>query len=268
MEQSSGNILHLNGTSLYAIKEGLGEPVVLMHGFGLDHRMWKKQVAALQNNFTVISYDFRGFGQSDLPDEQTPYSQEEDYLALLHHFELEHAHIIALSMGGRMALRCALTCPHAVSSLILLDSIADGCSWSDAWIKEWNNLVSAAKNNLNAARKLWTEHSLFAHANTNPFVAAELKTMVDDYSGWHWVNKDPAIVPQPPAINRLAQITVPTLVVIGEYDIPDFQNVANKLSREIPNAQKLVVPKAGHMVNMEAPGVVNDAILNFLSNMQ
>ncbi|HXB94919.1 MAG TPA: alpha/beta hydrolase [Puia sp.] len=262
-------IHNLNGTSLYAIKEGRGEPVVFMHGFGLDHRMWDQQTNPLRDHFTVIRYDLRGFGRSALPDPQVPYTHEDDYLALLRHFELDRAHLVALSMGGRMALRCATICPQAMSSLILLDSAMDGHTWSTEWQLEWNNLVAAAReDSLDAARMLWMRHSLFASANTNAVLTAQLKTMVEQYSGWHWINKDPATTPQPPATHRLADIDIPTLVVTGEFDLPDFHEIAGKLSREIPNARRLVVPQAGHMVNMESPDIVNAAILNFLNKMK
>ena len=268
MEVSNDNLLRLNGTSLYAIKEGQGEAVVFMHGFGLDHRMWKRQMDVLRSSYTVINYDLRGFGESALPDQQTPYTHEDDYLALIHHFGFQRAHIIASSMGGRMALRCALTCQHAVSSLLVLDSIIDGHVWSVSWLLEWSNIVSAAKDNaLDVARDLWMQHSLFVHANSDPVIAAELETMIGKYSGWHWIYKDPALVPQPPAINRLEQIAVPTLVMAGEHDIPDFREAANKLYHDIPNAQRFDVQGSGHMVNMESPDIVNDAILNFLGNI-
>ncbi|HEX4850538.1 MAG TPA: alpha/beta hydrolase [Puia sp.] len=258
---------HTNdGDSLFAIKEGKGEAVVFMHGFGLDHRMWRKQVEALKNNFTVINYDLRGFGESPLPEEQIPYSHEEDYLNLLKRFELDRAHIVALSMGCRMAIRCALTCPKAVLSLTLLEPAVDGQTWSAAWLEEWNNMVSTAQNHdLKKAKELWMHHSLFSKANTHPDIVEELKIMIDSYSGWHLTHKDPAIVPKPPAMQRLGQITMPTLVTVAEFEIPDFQETAHKLCSEIPLAQRLVVTGSGHMVNMESPGMVNEAILNFLS---
>jgi pimeloyl-ACP methyl ester carboxylesterase len=151
---------------------------------------------------------------------------------------------------------------------VLLDSIIDGHAWSASWQQEWSNIVSAAKDNaLDIARDLWLQHSLFVHANTDPELSAELKVMIWKYSGWHWIYKDPALAPQPPAIKRLNYIAVPTIVVAGEHDIPDFREAANKLYHDIPNAQRFDVQGSGHMVNMESPDIVNDAILNFLGNI-
>ncbi len=260
---------NLNGTSLFALKEGGGEPVVFMHGFGLDHRMWERQQTRLCNHFTLISYDLRGFGRSGLPDMRVPYSHEDDYLALLHHFELESAPIVGLSMGGRLALRCALTCRHAVSSLTLLDSAIDGHVWSSSWQNEWNPIVSTAKeDSLDAVRQLWMRHSLFVQANSHSTLTTQLTAMVEQYSGWHWINKDPAVVSHPLTIQRLGHIAIPALIITGKYDIPDFQQIADTLYREIPNVQRLVVPNAGHLVNMESPDMVNNAILNFLNGVK
>ena len=80
---------------------GTGEPVVLLHGFGLDASMWDPQWPVLQREFRVIRYDLRGFGGSSLPD--GAYSHSEDLRGLLDHLGARPAHVIGLSMGGRMA---------------------------------------------------------------------------------------------------------------------------------------------------------------------
>lgn len=227
--------------------------------------MWENQVDALCKHFTVITYDLRGFGQSILPGE-SPYSHEEDYQAILRSFGFQRAHVVGLSLGGRMAIRCALSCPESVASLILLDSAVDGYNWSIDWQNEWLPMVVAAREGaLTAARDLWANHSLFERANANPGLRKGLHTMIGQYSGWHWIHQDPAIVPQPPALLRLHEIASPTLVVTGEYEIPDFKEIAELFSAGIPMARQLVVPNAGHMVNIEAIDVTNAAIMEFLS---
>ena len=241
--------------------------MVFLHGFGLDHRIWENQVSVLQEHFTVISYDVRGFGQSILPD-GLPYAHEDDYKSILHRFGFDRAHVVGSSMGGRMALRCALNCPDAVSSLILLDSALDGYGWSIDWQNEWLPIVLAARDGeLATARELWADHSLFVPANKNSALRAGLSTIIGQYSGWHWINKDPAVVPQPAALHRLRDIVQPTLVVSGEYDIPDFHEIAGILSDGIPRARKLLVPGSGHMVNIEAPDMVNREIIEFISSI-
>src|SRR5215467_1420133 len=163
MERDAENLLQLNGTSLHVVQEGQGEPIVFMHGFGLDHRMWEKQTTALRDHFAIINFDLRGFGKSAIPNEGSSYSHEEDYLSILRHYGFDRAHVVGLSMGGRFALRCAMSCPQAVSSLILLDPAIDGHVWSESWQTAWSKMTSAAKASIEKARELWMTHSLFTH---------------------------------------------------------------------------------------------------------
>src|ERR1035441_1217725 len=91
---------------------GTGEPVVLMHGLGLDAAMWDAQWPAVQREFRAIRYDVRGFGDSSIP--VGPYSNSDDLLGLLDFLDARPAHVVGLSMGGRLALRFALDQPNAV----------------------------------------------------------------------------------------------------------------------------------------------------------
>jgi pimeloyl-ACP methyl ester carboxylesterase len=89
--------------------------------------------------------------------------------------------------------------------------------------------------------------------------------MVSDYSGWHWKNRDPGRSFKPPAIQRLAEIKVPTLIIVGELDPPDFHAIAKTLERGIAGATKVTLPGVGHMANLEAPERFNEIVMEFLS---
>jgi len=246
---------------------GSGPPVVLVHGFTLDQRMWRSQVDALREAFTVITYDVRGFGRS-APPPHAPYSHSADYLAILRHCGVARAHLAGLSMGGRIALRCALTNPEAVASLVLLDAAVDGLVRSAEWDRRWQAIVAAARSgSIDEARRLWLAHPLFAPACTVPGVAAFMKEMVDGYSGWHWLHPDLAEVPEPPALERLGAVRPPTLVIRGDRDLPEFTAVSERLADGIPGARRVVVPGAGHMVNLEAPAAVNRSLLEFFADV-
>jgi 3-oxoadipate enol-lactonase len=242
---------------------GSGEPVVLLHGFGLDASMWDPQWPVLQRGFRAIRYDLRGFGGSSLPN--GAYSHSGDLLGLLDYLGARPAHVIGLSMGGRMALRFALDHPNAVKSLTLIDSALEGHSWSGAWNQKMDLIGAAAKNgNLDAAKQLWLTHELFAPAQRDPRLAAALAAMVHDYSAWHWWNVDPVRRPASPAITGLATLVCPTLVLLGELDLPDFKDIAQRLAAEIPGATLRTVAGVGHMANMEAPAAVNQLLLAHL----
>ena len=95
-------------------------------------------------------------------------------------------------------------------------------------------------------------------------MAARLAAMVADYSGWHLLNTDPAQGLNPPAIQRLGTITAPTLVIVGERDVIDFQRSADLLVERIPGVQKVIMPGVGHMANMEDPARFTEIVLGFL----
>jgi 3-oxoadipate enol-lactonase len=228
--------------------------------------MWEDQRVALTDQFRVIRYDIRGYGRSSLPSAQ-PYSHADDLHELLSRLGATPAHVVGLSNGGRIAIRLALAYPQAVRSLILVDSALDGHAWSTDWQSLWGAIENKAKSgDMAAAKRLWLEHPLFIPARESGNVAARLSEMVEDYSGWHWVHTDPFLAPGAPAINRLNEIRVPTLVVAGERDLPDFHRISDTLTSGIAGAVRTQIPRAGHMANMEAPADFNRLLLDFLTS--
>lgn len=245
---------------------GEGEPVVFIHGFGLDAGMWDPQWRAFGERHRVIRYDLRGYGSSSLP--QGPYSHADDLLALIDFLNARPVHLVGLSLGGRVALRVATQEPRVVRSLILADPALDGHAWSDDWLQRWRKMTEAAKRgDLGAAKKLWGEHILFEAANRNPELARSLQAMIGRYSGWHLAHPDPGSAPARPIDEILHAISIPTLVLVGELDLPDFQAIARRLAQELPAAQLRTLAGSGHMSNMEAPRLFNELVLEFLQHV-
>jgi 3-oxoadipate enol-lactonase len=256
----------INAGQLYCQMDGKGLPVVLLHGFSLDLRMWEEQSAALTDRFRVIRYDMRGFGRSSLPSAKA-YSHADDLHELLSRLNATPAHVVGFSNGGRIAIRFALAYPQAVRSLTLVDSVLDGHAWSTDWISLWGPIENTAKaGDMPAAKRLWLEHPLFAPARERSDLATRLSEMVQDYSGWHWVNADPGVAPGAPAIKRLNEIRVPSLIVVGERDLLDLHRIADTLASGIVGAVRVQIPGVGHMSNMEAPLDFNRHLLDFLTS--
>jgi pimeloyl-ACP methyl ester carboxylesterase len=263
--QRRSGFAEVNGTRLYYEVAGSGEPVVLVHAFTLDTRMWDDQFEALARDFRVIRYDARGFGKSAAPNPGEPYSNAEDLAALLEQLDARRAHVVGLSMGGRFALDYAVTYPDGLRSLVVIDGVIGGWQWSREWIAAYAPIVEAGRRrDVAQAKSLWLGLSLFAPARAQAPVGARLKQMVDDYSGWHFVNQNPERAVSPPAVGRLGTIRAPTLVVVGELDLPDFQRMSERLERDIPGARRATLPGAGHFANMEAPDGVTRALREFL----
>ncbi|MGH8699225.1 MAG: alpha/beta fold hydrolase, partial [Burkholderiales bacterium] len=220
-------VVEVNGAGLHYETAGAGETVVLLHAFMLDGRMWDDQFDVLAEDFRVIRYDARGFGRSALPQPGAPYSHVDDLAALLDKLDARKPHLVGASMGGRFALDYAVTHPGAVRSLTVIDTVVSGWQWSPEWLASYAPIVAAGRRgDIPAAKQLWLDHPLFAPARERPEVAARLKLMVDDYSGWHLTHRNAERPLEPPAVRQLGRITVPTLVVIGSRDLPEFHRIA------------------------------------------
>jgi pimeloyl-ACP methyl ester carboxylesterase len=259
----------VNDTRLYYEIVGRGHPLVFIHGFSLDTRMWNDQFEVFAERFKVMRYDVRGFGKSALPTVGKEYSHTKDLKALLKQFGTEYAYVVGLSMGGVIALDFALEYPEATKALILADSSIYGFrEWSKFW-SEFDESISkeAKENGAEAAKEVWKSQPLFKPAFEKPNVAFRLEQMISDYSGWHFVNNDPLRFLDPPAIELLQEIKVPTLIAVGERDFPDFHRIADILSKKIQNSQRVTLRGAGHISNMETPREFNEAVLSFLVNV-
>ena len=105
--------------------DGAGEPIVFVHGFGLDGRMWDGEAAHFSRDYAVVRYDVRGFGRSSPP--TGPFAHVEAiFAALVSHLGFARAHLCGLSMGGGIAIDFALAHPARVHALVLVDSVVGG----------------------------------------------------------------------------------------------------------------------------------------------
>jgi pimeloyl-ACP methyl ester carboxylesterase len=255
----------VNGTRLYYEVAGSGPPLVLIHGFSLDNRMWQEQVPAFTESYKVIRYDVRGFGKSQVPTDES-YTSPNDLRALLDHLGIGHAFVLGLSMGGEIAINFALAYPDTVDALVLVDASLGGYQSKEFGPSIAQILAKIREFGIQGAKEAWMNHDLFVPAMAVPSVAARLRQMISQYSGWHFVNRDPEQKPDPPAIQQLNTISKPTLVIVGQRDLVDFQAIADILARTIPDAQKVVLPGVGHMSNMEDPTAFNKVVLSFLAD--
>ncbi len=254
----------VNGTRLYYELAGSGTPVVFIHGFSLDTRMWDDQFETFARQFQVLRYDLRGFGKSALPAGQS-YRHEADLKALLTHLGVGQVHIVGLSMGGAVAVDFALAYPELVQSLILVDAGFRGFRFSQEWDTRFALIrETATQSGIPLAKQSWLDHALFAPIREQSEASDRLEKIVSDYSGWHFINNDTAVSPEPLAAQRLNHIRAPTLIIIGERDLPDFHQMADEMQQHIAGARKVILPRIGHMANMEDPVAFNDAVLAFL----
>ena len=243
-------IAAVNGTQLYYEVLGHGDPLVLIHGATLDQRMWEPQIEVFKDAFTVLRYDVRGFGQSATP--EAPYDHADDLCALLNYLDMPSAHVLGLSMGGRIALNFALKHSRRLHSLVTVDTGLEGYVFTGG--NPAAAVVAKAKESgIDDAKRAWLEHPIFDTIRPHHAAFELISKIVNSYSGWHWVNKDPYVPEEPKAIERLHEIRVRTFVIAGERDMADYHDIAKILCSKINGAKHALIPHAGHLCSLEAP---------------
>lgn len=241
-----------------------GEPgrpaVVLSNSLATDHRMWDAQMPALLPAFRVIRYDKRGHGASDAP--AAPYTIEtlaRDCLAVLDRYGIEKAHFVGLSIGGMAGQWLGARAADRFLSLTLCDTA------SEMPPGVWDERLAKAR----AEGMEALVESTVARWFTEPFRAQEPPVMalvremiagtsVEGYTGCGAAIRDMALTP------LLAEIALPTLIVVGAEDSSTPVSVAESLAASIRRSELAVIPAAAHLPNIERPGPFNQALTEFL----
>jgi 3-oxoadipate enol-lactonase len=259
----------INGAELNYELAGEGPAVALLHEGVCDLRMWDELVEALAPEFTVLRYDMRGYGQSTLP--PGPFSQSGDLLALLDHVGIERAALIGVSYGGRVALDTAFVAPDRVTCLVLAAPGLRDHEWSsvvrefgdeEERLLEAGDLAAATELNV----RIWVDGPNRGPDPVREVVRERVRTM----QRRAFEIQEPAYEATPPpgpedAVNlRLEAIRSPTLVVVGDADVPDFPEIAARLEAELHDARKVVLPDTAHTVPLERPNEFRSLALDFL----
>ncbi len=260
-----------NGIETFYEDTGDGPAVVLIHGHSVDLRMWKYQVALLADlAFRAIRYDVRGHGRSSVP--SSGYTWENyslDLKELLDHLTVDSAHIVGLSMGGGVALKFTVDNPDRVISLTLVDSTLPGFTYSPEFSSSIEALREAviAEGAGAAFERLWLPSPIFDGLRRHPDRFEETVEMVRGFQAVEYLGDaaEPGYV-QPDLAARLGEIEVPTLVVVGEDDLPDFRLIADLLEGNIQGARKAVITGTGHVPPVEDPPAFNRALMEFLAS--
>src|SRR5437764_4943102 len=160
-------VLERPGTRPVYEEAGDGPAVVLIHGFGLDMRMWDPQIGPLAARCRVVRYDCRGFGASGPLDPAVPYTHAGDLVALLDHLDIGRAVLAGLSFGGRVALQAAPADPGRVCGLALLDAVLDGVPWDPESARALDEVARRVQaGGVRAGREAWLAHPLRSEEHT------------------------------------------------------------------------------------------------------
>jgi pimeloyl-ACP methyl ester carboxylesterase len=250
---------------LYYEVEGEGEPaVILLHGGMLDCSMWDGQFDLLARDRRVVRYDLSAHGRSTLPPEA--YWDHRDLGGLMDHLAIERAVLVGLSLGGRVAIDMALEEPQRVVGVVAVSPGLSGYRFqSDFHVENRKRMIAAWKSGdfdavVEAFQRDWTDGPHRSAAEVDPDIREQVRAMARGTV--ESVMEGRSI--QPPAIDRLDELQVPMLVVIGELDMPGIHEIADLLVAANPNAELVEVPGVAHMVNLEAPQRFDELLLEFL----
>lgn len=245
---------------------------MLVHAGVGDRRLWDGQMDAFAARHRVVRVDMRGFGESAIPG--MPFSHVDDVRALLDHLGIERAALVGNSFGGRVSLDFALVHPERLTALVLVGSALsgyEGSAFLDRFDEEEEALLDSGQ--IDAAVELnlrtWLDGPEREAAPVTPETRARvaemqrtaLETLVRAYEGSP--EPGPVTWADPLAATRLADVSVPTLVVVGTLDQPDFRAISARLAAEIPGAESIELETA-HLSALERPDEFNRVVLDFL----
>lgn len=244
---------------------GAGALVVFLHGIGGNRTNWHDQLPVFARQFRATAWDARGYGQSDDYDGPLDTSDfSRDLARLLNHFNAPKAHLVGLSMGGRIALDFHALYPQRVLTLTLCDTHSGFHTFTPA---ERANFVRLRQQPLLDGKEPKDIAPIVAKTLMGPKASpAAFQRLVDSMAALHKQSylKSIAAMTQFDRTKDLSSICVPTHVVVGADDRLTPPAMAKEIADQIPGAVLTVIPDAGHLVNIEQPEAFNQAALSFL----
>jgi pimeloyl-ACP methyl ester carboxylesterase len=244
--------------------EGEGMPVVFIHGWTVDLEVWDPQAATLAQAMRVIRLDRRGFGLSEgIPGLAADC---EDLRALLDRLGIARAALVGASQGARVALAFAMREPERVMSVVLdgpPDEIGDSAATGgeDFSIEQFRQLVR--DKGVDAFRRSWRDHPLMKLHSKDDGLRALLASMLARYPARDLLESGPQATPRAGVAN-LGRLAAPALIVNGRFDTRSRLRAGEQLARILPQAERALIPDAGHLPNLDNPVAYNEAIGSFL----
>jgi pimeloyl-ACP methyl ester carboxylesterase len=263
----------VDGVKLFYEEVGQGRPLVFVHEFAGEAESWRPQVNFFARRYRTIAFNARGYPPSEVPEDPGAYSQRravDDIRGLLDHLKIDTAHVCGLSMGGYATLHFGLVYPERALSLVVA-----GAGYGSGADRE------RFRQDTTVVVKKFEAEGMARVADVYSRGPARVQFMDKDPKGWqefrdrlasgsargHALTLQGVQMTRPSIFDlsdELEHLQVPTLIVTGDEDEPCLEP-ALFMKRKIATAGLLVLPKAGHTVNLEEPAAFNRAVLDFLT---
>jgi 3-oxoadipate enol-lactonase len=250
-------------------------PLLLLHAGVADRRMWQPILPRLESARHVLAPDLRGFGSRPLAKE--PYSHVDDLVELLDAERVARAAVVGASNGGKIAIDLAISHPDRVAVLVLAAPALGGWDWSEetqAFGAKEDELLESGQ--VDAAVDLnvrtWVDGRGRGHEEVDGAVRELVREM--QFQAFEHLLNAYSTEPHPeqreldpPAAGRLAELTAPTLVVVGDLDMPDFPLIAARIADEAPRARMIEIAGVAHLPALERPELFAELVLAYLEEL-
>jgi 3-oxoadipate enol-lactonase len=262
-EIKSGFVNVEDGKMFYEIA-GDGDWLVLIHD-GLVHReVWNGQFLEFAKKYKVVRYDRRGYGKSDTP--RKPFSNVADLNRIFEELGIDKAILIGMSAGGGLAIDFTLQYPDRVTTLILVGAVVSGFEYTPHFFSRGGHISLDVYQNDSLFADYFLRKDPYEIYSGNTEAREKLIRLIEENP--QDLNRANNQFSQPPAqtaINRLDEIKIPALVVVGEYDIADCHAHAGAIDAGIPDSYRIIVSDTGHLVPLERPEEFNELVFRFIN---
>lgn len=266
----------VNGVRYHLQESGTGEALLLLHGFTGSSESWRRFLPAWSQRYRTIAVDLLGHGKTEAPTDPARYRMEQaaaDLTALLDALEIDSAHVLGYSMGGRLALSLAMSAPQRVRSLIL-ESSSPGLRTQEeraARIRQDEALAQRIeREGLAPFVAYWENLPLFASVRRLPEdvqLALRRQRLANSPAGLAASLRGMGTGAQPSWWEYLHQLPMPVLLIAGEED-EKFVYIARKMHALIPHSRFELAEHAGHIVHVEVPDIFDTMVIKFLTSLQ
>jgi 3-oxoadipate enol-lactonase len=260
---SRSSFVQVDQARLYCQECASGsQAVVLIHDGVVDSAVWDEVWPMFCSRFHTVRYDRRGFGRS--PVATSRHSELDDLAAVLRHCGVKRTTLVGSSHGGEISIDFTLAHPELVQRLVLVGAVVNGFPYSD-------HFIARGKRMLEPLRKGDIRNGLKTVANDPYLIASRndtarkklLKLLAANPQD---VTHSDRILPPKPALPRLGEIRVPTLILVGDADVPDVHAQAGVIEAGIPNARRVVISGVGHLMYLEKPSEFARLVIKFIDS--
>ncbi len=259
--------IQVDGGKIFYEAAGHGPVIIMIHDGLLHRETWNAQFAVFAKHHRVIRWDRRGYGRSSTP--TSAFSQLEDLLAVLKGLKVERATLVGCSAGGLLAIHFALDHPQMVTALVLVGPIVSGLEFSDHFTARGNRGIPAPDAPVEQKIDYWTSKDPWIMAPENIAARQKFKTLLTaNPQNLQGTGQQLARWSDQPALPRLSQIKVPTLLVVGESDIPDVHAHIGAIQAGIAGSKRVVLNHSGHLPQVEVPDAFNEVVIGFLNKIR